>query len=292
MDELISAFLDNYLTDEFREEVLRSFDLFDFYEYHQAYSGFIDLLTDQSNMSSDDLKDRFIIELNSKLDYILEQHTIILIDTATTHQRNEILTSLAHIQKLEDYTGIIRLLESFTDDHETLAIILSDSTLLSSEDIMSIVKEFNPSMLQTLKTYIYQKEEETTVSEELNLNLIDNFKIFCKYTGNNTLGAEFLKNSVLIGDRFSTYLPYAQDSLVVSTDIEVTSLNILSLILLSIDGYNSPLLVYRKYSYQILNDLNMVSKVEIKILDHIAKYSEYKKAYFEKNRLSQTSTTA
>lgn len=289
MDELIGAFLESYLTDEFREEVERSFALFDFFEYNQAYSSFVDLLNDQSNISSDEMKDRFVNELNDKLDYMLLQHTIKLVDTATTYERNEILTSLAHIQKLEDYTGIIRILESMIDDYETLAIILSDSTLLGKEDILLLIESFDPSMLRTLKQYIYQKEEEAAVSDEVSLNLVDNFKIFCLYAGNKHIGANVLQNGVLIGDRFGTYLPYVQEYLVTPNDVEATALNILSLILLSIDGYNSTLLVYRKYSYQLLQDLNLVSKVEVKVLDHIAKFTEFKKVHHEKIRLSQTS---
>lgn len=292
MDELIATFLDTYITEEFREDVLKSFDLFDFYEYNQAYAGFIDILTNQGNISNDELKDSFVKELHTKLDYILEQHTLKLIESATIAQKNDILSSLAHIQKLEDYTGIIRILESFANDDEQLSIILSDATMMDQTEVLSLIESFNPSTLSRLKDFIYQKEDESKQSGEVQLNLLENLKLFNTFANKESLGALMLKSGTLLGDRFITYYPFIEDDIAVKGDNDQTALNFLSVLYLSADGYNSPLLVYRKYSFQVLKDLNLVSVIEVKLLDLIGKYTEFRNNHNEAKRISQVSAAA
>lgn len=292
MDELISTFLDTYFSDELKEQIMTSFDLFDFYEYRQAYAGLIDVANEYGNVSSDDLQDRFISEIHVKLNFMLEQHTIKLIDETTIGQKNQILASLAHLQKLEDYTGVIRILESFADDYEQLAIILSDNTPMDQTEVHSLIETFNPSMLRTLKQYIYQKEQEFKQTDEPNIKLVQNLRLFEKYSKGKGIGSTLVKNGSLVGERFSTYLGFMESEDLLTIDDDATALNILSLLYISVDGLNSPLLVYRKYSFQILKDLNIVSRVEAKLLDHIGKFTEFKKVQHEAHRLLETSPTA
>jgi hypothetical protein len=290
MDELIETFLESFFIEDFIVEVHRSFDLFDFFEYSQAYIGFTDIATDHQNTHNEELKDRFVIELHKKLDYVLQQHEVVLNDQATIYHKNEVLTALAHLQKLEDYTGIIRCLESMMADEEQFATIIADTSKLEMEDVLTILQSVSSISLETLKEYIYKKEQEAEQAEELPLDLLSNFKSFHELNGTNTLGAKMVENGMLVGNRFSTYLSYIESD-VVTTDIKQTALNILSCIYLSIDGYNSPLLVYRKYSFRLLQDLVKVGAVETAILSLIAAFSEYKKVQIEKTRLHQNGVT-
>lgn len=291
MDELLLIFLDTYFTDEYAEEVSKSFDLFDFYEYSQAFSGLIDIANDQGTISTDDLKDRFVLELHVKLDYILQQHTIKLIPEATLTQKNEILTSLGHLQKLEDYTGVIRLLESLENDEEILSTIISDSTLMDKTEVMSIIESFSPSVLTSLKQYIYT-QEDSVPKDTPRFDILTNIKLFSNFVNGNALGVKLVQSGVLVGQRFFEYLTFIKDDIVVKGQEDLTVSNILSLLYISTDGFNSPLLVYRKYSYNILQDLNLVSKIEVKLLEQISKYTEFKKAHHESSKLLQTGTTA
>lgn len=285
MDELIDSFLESYFTDEFIVEVKRSFSLFDFFEYNQAFAGFVDIISEQGNVTTDDLKDRFVIELQTKLDYILTQHEVKLVEDTTVYQKNEIILALAHLQNLEDYTGIIRCLESNRSDEEQFATIISDTSMLSIEEVLTVLEYINPSTLETLKEFIYAKENEQEQSNVIPVDLLTNFKLFHGLNGKNTLGAQLVENGVLMGSRFETYLDYISTD-IVTTDINQTALNILSSIYLSIDGYNSPLLVYRKHSFKFIQDLIKTGAVETAILSLIANFSEYKEVQIEKARLS------
>lgn len=285
MDELIDNFLDSYFTDEFIVEVKRSFSLFEFFEYNQAFSGFIDIISEQSNVTTDDLRDKFVIELQTKLNYILAQHNVKLIEDSTVYQKNEIILALAHLQNLEDYTGIIRCLESNRSDEEQFATIISDTSMLSIEEVLTILEFISPMTLETLKQFIYAKENEQEQSNIIPVDLLANFKMFHELNGINTLGAQLVENGVLMGSRFETYLEFIIGDLV-TTDVNQTALNILSCIYLSTDGYNSPLLVYRKHSYKFIQDLIKTGAVETAMLSLIANFSEYKKVQIEKTRLS------
>lgn len=288
MDELISIFVENYFSEEFQEDVEQLFNLIEFFEYKDAYSGFVDILTDETNQSKDDMKDRFVRELHAKADFMLAQHTLELVQEATLAQKIEILKALAHMQSLEDYTGLIGVLESLEPIEVQLATILSDTTTMDEATLMHLVKKFNPRMLELLKSYIYSKEQDAQKSAEPNRVLLNNFRTFSEVIGRNNVGVAMLANGMLPGQRFETYLAYIEDSILAEKD-EVTAENFLSVIYLSHDGFNAPLLVYRKYSYRILQDLNRVSRVEVLILSMIAKLTEYKKAQDEKARLSQAS---
>ncbi len=290
MDELLSVFIETYFSEESQESIHKCFGLFEFYEYNQAFSGFIDIANMHGNVSSDTLKDQFTSELHSKLDYVLEQHTIKMVDTATIENKIEILTSLAHIQNLEDYSGIARTLETFASDEEQLASILSESTLMDETEIMTLISEFSPSLLVTLKKFVEIKEQERANANEPHYDVIKNMRLFCQYSSDNTVGAVLSKSGILLGDRFETYLNYTADAfeelLQTNKSPDTLAANFLSILYLSVDGLNSPLLVYRKYSLQLLKDLQLVGEVEVKLLEHISKFTEYKKVEHEKTKLS------
>ena len=255
MNELIDVFLENYFTEEFKDEVYRSFNLFDKYEYLDAYSEFVNIITDYNQSSTDDLKDKFVIELQTRLDYVLNEHTIKLVETTTIEEKNEILSALLLIQNLEDYSGIINTLESLESNEEQLAIILSDLCLLSDVKIMELVESFDSTILSKLKQFIYSKETDNQdIDEETQktkLNITNNLKLFFELSGTNNLAYLLISSSIIVGELFETYLSYIEDDIVSKSD-EQTAINILSMIYLSSNGYNAPLLTFRKYSYRLL----------------------------------------
>lgn len=283
MDELIQVYLESTFTEEFQEEIERSFSLFDAFEYHQAIPPFIDILLNQSNLNTADMQDQFTQQLHEALNYILQQHTIRLSPDATIYQKNEIIRGLAHIQRLEDYTPVIRTLETLESDEYQLATVLSMVSALDTGTLMHLIDFFNPRLLKQLKEYIYNKEDALPEEERSDKKLVGHVRFFNHVFGDQNLGSQLIRSQIRIGEMFETYIEYIRDVFVAPSD-EQTAINLLSVIYLSGDGYNSPLLVYRKYSHQLLQDLDRTSKIEVEILKHIAKLTEYKKAEQEAHR--------
>lgn len=287
MDDLIHLVLETYFSEEAQEEIRRSFDLFDHFEYSKVYADLGTLACLHGQESSDSIVDRFNALVKEGLDDVLKEHTIVLIPEATIKDRNEICLALAHIQDLQDYTGIIRILESFQSDDIQLARILADMSMYDESRILELIQSFESKVLEILKSYIYEKEKAQPQKDDyIARSVRDNFLLFTKLFGNATTGSKMLESSVVMGERMATYLTFFQDDLVSQSD-EETALNILSVIYYSCDGYNSPLLLYRKYSNYILQDLVRVTRVENNVMALISKFLEFIKAEDEKARLLQ-----
>ena len=99
MNDLLEVFLDAHATPELKEEIARSFSLFDYFEYNSAYSTLNDIIFNASNENASEAYDQFVLKVNESLDYILLEHTITLTAETTLFQKNEIVTALANIQK-------------------------------------------------------------------------------------------------------------------------------------------------------------------------------------------------
>lgn len=291
MDELLDVFLDAYASAELKEEIARSFSLFDFFEYKQANSLLLDVVIN-GDQRSDSKFDLFIKQLNNCLNFVLQVHTLTLIEEATLYQKNEILTALASLQKLEDYTGIIRTLESLEPNDHQLSLILSEQCQLDQGQILTLIESYNPSVLSKLKNYIYAFESEmlTHVPEGFDKMIKAFIQVFEKpeaiaNDSFNYLGSFFYTNNIVLNMEFNSYLPFVEDNFN-STQEEETSLQLLSVILLSSDGQASPLDTYRKYSFQLLQDLNKTSSIETYFVKNLAHLNEYLKVQDEKARLS------
>lgn len=286
MDDILALFVETYYNEQQADDINKALDLFDYFEYNQAFPGLIDIVAEQSATSNENLIDSFTAAINQRLNFLLEQHTVKLVDEATIDQKNQILNALGHLQKLQDYSGVIGVLESLEDDTEKLTNILSDHVLMDQTELMTLIVSFSEDLLTKLKEYIYAVEDATPSEDEpARLDIVSNLKLFNEFTEGKTIAAVAMQDGSRVSERFSTYLAFFKDE-IVTKDTDQTAANLLSVLFMSIDGYNSPLLVYRKYSLSILNDLTLVSKVEVSLLNLIASYSEFKKVKHEATRLS------
>lgn len=291
MDELLDVFLDAYASVELKEEIARSFSLFDFFEYKQVNSILTDVVIN-GDQRSDATYDLFLQKLNECLDFVLQAHTLVLNSEATIYQKNEILTALGNLQRLEDYTSIIRTLESFEPNDQQLSLILSEQCQLDQGQILTLIDSYNPSVLLKLKDYIYAFESEMIehVPDGFDKMIKGFIQVFEKpediqNNNFNYLGSIFYSNGIILNMEFEQYLPFLEDNFN-PTQEEETSLHLLSVLLLSSDGQASPLETYRKYSFQLLQDLNKTSSIEIHFSKNLAHLNEYLKVQDEKARLS------
>lgn len=289
MEDILSVFVETYYLEDVQEEINKSFDSFDFFDHNLVYAKLIDMCHQQGSISTDDLQDSFLATVHEGLDYILSQHTVKLVADVSLNEKNQLVAALGFIQRLVDYSAIIRTLETFADDIEQFSSIISELTLMDETRIHSLIESIEPSMMRTLKDYAYQRTDELQAPDSETLTVLENYPTFTKFIQSQALGCTLVSQGMLVGDRFETYLGYVESNLIAENNPQQTAANILSVLYMSIDGYNAPLLTYRKHSLRILHDLNLVSKVEVKLLDLIARYTEYMKVLNEKTRLSQAS---
>lgn len=289
MDSLIYAFIESTFTDEASEDIFKCFDLFEKFDYKDAESEFIDILNNASYATPADSQDMFIFALNKKIDYVINQHSITLSQETTLEQKVEICNAFYNFQHLENYTGIISVLESFEPDHVKLSSILSEISNLDEVTVLSVLENVGGKLLSNMKKYIYQLEE-TTQSDKTENVVLNKARIFYEFLNEKTVGEILIRDGVIPGESFETYLAFCEDVLVAPKDDE-TAKNILSVVMMSADGCNSPLMVYKKYSFRLLQDLNKTSRIETHVLRLLNNFEDFRKAKDEKDRLSKTSDT-
>lgn len=275
MDELIAAFLEHVCTIEYANEAYRSFKICNDFEYPDLYSSFIDILTNESFISTDELKDSFNHELHDKLNSILKQHNLELTALASLFQKNEMLSALYTIQSLEDYSSVIAVLQSLETDEVKLTTILEDYCQLDMSEQMTIIKHFEPTTLDLLKEYIQRKTALVT-EESSYRNLIPAIKVFFTLFGKDNVGYALIDNDIKPGQSIDLYLNYIDN--IVAKTLDQTAINVLSLIYLTPESIQSPLAVFNQHSLQMLKDLALVPKVETLVLRMVSKVEEYLKA--------------
>jgi hypothetical protein len=285
VDDIIETYIDNCYSEEFQVELFRAIHLFDFFQHNTIFTDLKTLIAEESNYSSDDLRDLFNLKIHEGLDYIVEQHMLTLVGNVTLYDKNELLTALGRIQALEDYTSIGRTLENMASDEEQLSSILSELCMLDDTYIIGLIDSIGSTFMQRLREFVNMKEGELSDSFPEERAILKNMKLYVELFGESSVGAILVRDGMLIGDRYEVYLPLIEEDLLHEDD-NLTAKNILSTIFMSSDGFNSPLMVYRKYSYRIIKDLNRVSKIEALIGSMLAQLTEAKGLEREQAQLS------
>lgn len=291
MEEIINVFVENHFTEEFTEQVHISFGLFTALDYDLPFQAFADMAMNESSVDTSTMKDTFVLKLHEHLNFVLTQYKIKLVDWAKIEEKNEIIRALVAILHVEDYTGIIRSLETMEPDEVQLSEALSEFTTFDITKIMELLEEVSPVTIQTLKNFIYEKEKAEELQNYTEPKIIRHMRFFNEVFGKDNLAYHMVSGQMLTGQTFETYIPFVIQVYNPAADIKKTALDILSVLFISSDGFNSPLLTYRKNSHKLIDELNVITKVEVEILNHIAKLAEHKKAADEKARVSQTVVT-
>jgi hypothetical protein len=286
MNELISEFVGYQFTPETIEDIKRSFELFEVFNNQDHEEKLIEVIMD-SNMTSVEQKDGVYKAIHLIADSILEAHTIETYNSTSLYIKNEILSALFLVQHLEDSRPFQIALESNENDEEILAFIISELSTLEVVDVMTAIASFRPTVLRTLKEYLQTKEiEESIPKVEKYVKILKDLKEYTKR--NDLLGLKLTESGMLLGQNLIVYASFIQSIDV--GDMDGLAWNILSLLYMSPEGYNSPILAYRKYSHVFFDEMNVIGIVENRLAAHLANFNEYQKAVYEKNRLSKTSS--
>lgn len=293
MDDLVDAYIDDYISEEMAIEVRRSLSLFDFYGLDDAVSKLNDVLILDQMEEAVNIYDGFFAVLEEQLRAILKAHTYEVAEDATIYQLNELLTALARIQYREDYSNYLRILEGFESDEEQLTEILADMCDLSQIELMTLIVGFEPSSMKVLKDYMYQKEADRETEEPVKSEILKNLKLFFKADDKKqSIGQQLIEMGLLIGAPFTAYIPYITDVLGREQNFSLLALHILSVLYMSEDGYTKPIETFREHSLELLGTLDRTTGVETKLIEQSIAFNDFVKAENEKARLSQSSIKA
>ncbi len=283
MDNLIKAYVEANFNTEVVNLFARAFNAFDDFNLPDYEIGYFNIIGMEDNISPEDLKDAFVNLTYDSIKTIFTAHLVYFSEEITFSEQVEILEGLFKLQNLSDYTAVMTELATSETDEEKFATILSQITILSMETILNLVTEIDPAFMSTLQTFVEEKEKalghKLSSSVELQRKIVDalkTFKVFMEseLKQKTAIGFTLVESNVILGQPLRSYLPFVKDGLV-SANLEQLTLDIYSLILLTDEGYNDPLVTYRKYNHLLLDDPMSIARVDSLLLNLISKYHAY-----------------
>ena len=253
-------------------------------------SVFDNIILNDDNITEEGLQDVFIYTLNNILTNLLSIHLIEINEhEITLNEKVQLLKALIDVQNLDDYSNITAVVETDLDTIKKFSEIVSQLTLLRSTDVYRIVQCIDPIMLDLLRGYIYNKDAEAERKSKqfssLQINIINNLKLFKQWLkiNQNTkdiipYGLHMVNSFVLVGQPFFSYIPYINKDLEnESPNPNLIGLNILSVIYMS-DEYCNPIECYRNNSEKLLDNLDLIKKVEASLVIILQSFDNFKKS--------------
>lgn len=284
MDELVYNFIKSYLPIEVQELILESYILFEKFDYKDVDDSLVNIISSEDFTDPGELQDVFMIEFNNKIDYVISQNGLTLKSDTSLHDKIEVMRSLYQLQHLENYNILYNLISSQDNDDETkLCSVLAENCSLDTSSILYILGSMDNNLIDRLRQYIEMKLGKE-INEVCSDNVINNIKHFYHFlhTINRTcLGTQLINSRVELGLEFSYYFPFVEEH-ILSIDDGQTALNFLSIIMISKDGQNKVIEIYREYISKLLDSVNQIQKIEKLLNLHYQSFMEYK----QKNNIS------
>lgn len=278
MDPIVAGFIHTYIYPDLAESVYRALNICkDVYENYDEV-GFIELISNEQNMHTEDLLDSFVNLVNKKLDFIIHSHHFDLTDDTKLHDKNEFVSALVALQDCNDYSEILPTLESDMEDDEKIAEILSTFTHLSSEYLTSMIIAFDNNFINMVKVMVTDKTNDLSKPANIDKQFIKQFKLLKKYlNGKSCLAFKLIDAGFPPNLEFEQYHVFVKDNLELNnqTDLTQYSINLFSLIMLSKNGVVNPIQVFRDNSRSLTDDLSIITKLDSAILKFSSEFKTY-----------------
>ncbi len=283
MDELIYKFIKTYLAIELQELILESYTLFEKFDYKDVDDSLINILTSEDFTDPGELQDIFLTEFNNKIDYVINQNGIKLKQETTINDKVEIMKSLYQLQHLENYNILYNLITSDNDDETKFSLILAENCCLDVAGIMYLIESIDNDIVKMLQQFIEMKlnKDSTDICADDVMTNIKQFFTYLRSKKQSCLGTDLINSRTILGLEFSYYFPFIEDDILAISD-EQTALNFLSVIMISKDGQNKVLEIFREYITKILDSVNHIQKIEKLLISHYESFNKFKQQVNDK----------
>jgi hypothetical protein len=249
----ISAYISENLTPSMGYDFRKSLDIFEKFELEGYEDDLSNLLMTADTIDPAQMQDSFRGIIQSKIDFILLNHMIVLKPNCYLNEQNEILYALYILQDLEDYSLACDIIENNSDSAFALSLILALYCTLPAINIMEMIKSMDSSLLDRIihlselainKASLDEDVEKQQLRETI-IKGIDNFK---DYIHISCLGINMINKGYQVGYPLSYYLPFVKDEITITnvdellegvTPREGIVNNIISLVLLTDPGYSN-----------------------------------------------------
>jgi hypothetical protein len=268
-------------------EFNRAFEIFDDYGIEDYDTPFMDMLGvfDNSDYSS------FISEFESKISNtllsIIKDHGITLVEDIRIDQINNIAQALLDIQYYEDKDSIARILEThYDDDHEKLAELLNLAVPGDIQSTAILIEEMNDNLFNKLELYISDATTdsseaiESSDSDKLIIANLKNYRSFIN-RDEKLIVFKVIEMGFTVGLDFDVYGRYLKRYVQDFSDIRKAAEEYFATLLAAKQSHNSPLNYYRKISSEYIDDLEIISKMDVELSKIYNEFDKFKTKMIE-----------
>lgn len=265
IDDLLAAYIDANFQQELIPVIASSFSILERFSVPYYEDRFIDLLTTADLVSSDDMRDLFIQNLRGMLIDLLKSHAVEL-DLEmepTLPEINEVLFFLLLAQDLEDTSQMSYRLNGFGSARTKFIDLLVYYSTLSQIRAMEIIESVSEGLIMAMLKMCSDNELSTQV-DQVHRNYWADFQ---KFTGGVACLGLSLKNKGFFGLSVRDTLALSGVDLashlesVILTSPAQAALDLLSLLLLCKDSYQTPLVYMEANSGAIFHQLDTTTKL-------------------------------
>lgn len=275
----IEYFVDNFIDEHNRDNIITAFDLLDQFGVEEYQERFITLMMIESDIGTIELVDSFTLTINNLINELLKIHGIVFNDIFFLETKNKILEGILVLQDLESKDSILTILESSSDSVEKFCEIIVEVTDLNFMYVLSAVEEVNPIFItklnDLLNTNIINISEEEMINNDFSNKIITklkNIKSFINY--DKAVGFTLVNNNTVLGSNFTKYVTYAVKHFEHLTNEDIAK-EVFVLLTMSDEGFEQPLITFRNYSQNLFSDLDKITKIDILLNKLIMQFDKF-----------------
>lgn len=257
LSEVTLAYIQRRFNPEISIIILQAFGALEQLGLQYYEDKFIDLVQREDDIEQEDKQDLFILFLKRDLIDVVKEHCIpIEIDEdPTLNELNELVNFIYRAQTLEDYTWISYRINGEGSSRHKLADIIEHYSLLNKARVLCLLGDTVDTFLNALGEFSEDRIQVTTEPQDNRFKAhVDRFMSFLD--GHVCLGTLLFKKGYQFQtlDELLLILPYQLQDYVAKNiqqqELQIW-LDVVSLMVMTKDNYDAPLLKLTKNMYRI-----------------------------------------
>lgn len=274
----LEYFIDTYFIEDNKKIILESFDILEDLEF-EYNDTFIAIIMTEGDVDRVQLTDSFKLTLENLITDTLKQHGVIVTQEADLDFKNKIMHAIINLPYYEGKDDINAVLDSPEEPNYKFADMIDHICDLPLMTIYTKVESVNPDIFKRVseifnRTLIKIDEDELNKQDLTNKIIVKlkNIKAFIKY--DKALGFTLVNSNIVLGSDFSQYITYADKHFEYLTVDEI-AIEVFVLLTMSNEGFEKPLITFRKYSNNLFSDLDKITKIDVKLNNLVIAYDKF-----------------
>lgn len=269
LSELTLYYIQITFQEELRKVIYSSFNLLEMFGLKFYEDKYTELIPREDTIDNENKRDNFLFLLKKDINDIIKEHHIFLDAdmNISLNEYNEIAHFLYIVQNLEDYSEVSYRLHAQDKAKNIIVDLIEKLTLLSKSRLLEIIEKVDDSLIDSLKSYIEDKESENSTYESVDKKRIKYIQSFFKFINNHPCSGYTYYNNGYTSITIEDFSNLINENITNSIDNRIlnnlpqAALDVLSILIITKDNYNLPLIKFAKYNYLFTNKLENVTKL-------------------------------